>query len=82
MVKVGALVQQPAAPAGLRRISHAAVGGQGYVFDNSGGAGITVYVVDTGIRTTHVVGNQESWWCKDADLSRSMEAAPLSERTS
>ncbi|KAL2074651.1 hypothetical protein VTL71DRAFT_8430 [Oculimacula yallundae] len=53
IVKINALVSQPAAPAGLRRISHAAAGETGYVFDNTAGAGIVAYIVDTGIRTTH-----------------------------
>jgi hypothetical protein len=56
IVKTSALVQQSTAPAGLRRISHAELGaGTAYVFDNSSGAGIVAYVVDTGIRTTHSV---------------------------
>jgi hypothetical protein len=56
IVKTSALVQQSTAPLGLKRISHAAVGtGNAYVFDNSSGAGIVAYVVDTGIRTTHSV---------------------------
>lgn len=54
IVKVNALVQQSTAPAGLKRISHAAAGtGTAYVFDNSSSADIIAYVVDTGIRTTH-----------------------------
>ncbi|EKD17531.1 uncharacterized protein L3040_006646 [Drepanopeziza brunnea f. sp. 'multigermtubi'] len=53
VVKIDALVSQPAAPDALSRISHANPGGSGYVFDNSAGAGITVYVVDTGILTSH-----------------------------
>ncbi|PVH76938.1 putative subtilisin-like protease [Cadophora sp. DSE1049] len=52
-VKINALVSQPAAPAGLRRISHAAAGESGYIFDSTAGAGITAYIVDTGILTTH-----------------------------
>ncbi|KAH7360896.1 putative subtilisin-like protease [Rhexocercosporidium sp. MPI-PUGE-AT-0058] len=52
-VKINALVSQPAAPAGLRRISHAAAGETGYIFDSTAGAGITAYIVDTGILTTH-----------------------------
>lgn len=47
------MVSQPAAPAGLRRISHAAAGETGYIFDSTAGAGITAYIVDTGILTTH-----------------------------
>mgnify|MGYP001179419977 FL=1 len=41
------------APTGLARISHATAGNRGYIFDDSGGEGITAYVVDTGIRLTH-----------------------------
>ena len=59
VIKIKALVSQPAAPAGLRRISHAAPGGSGYIFDSSAGAGITAYIVDTGIRTTHQVRSSD-----------------------
>lgn len=52
-VQLTSLVQQTNAPLGLERISHKAASTDGYVFDNSAGSGITVYVVDTGIRTTH-----------------------------
>ena len=55
VVKTGALVSQASAPAGLRRISHAAAGSTGYVYDNSSGAGIVAYIVDTGIKLTHTV---------------------------
>ncbi|KAJ8109492.1 hypothetical protein ONZ43_g6120 [Nemania bipapillata] len=52
-VQVSALVAQANAPPGLVRISHADVGEDSYVFDDSAGEGITAYVVDTGILTTH-----------------------------
>ncbi|KAI0550517.1 subtilase [Xylaria curta] len=52
-VKAAALVAQANAPPGLVRISHAQAGQGSYVFDDSAGQGITAYVVDTGIRTTH-----------------------------
>ncbi|KAJ8124330.1 hypothetical protein O1611_g9311 [Lasiodiplodia mahajangana] len=52
-VQVSALVAQANAPPGLVRISHADVGKDSYVFDDSAGQGITAYVVDTGILTTH-----------------------------
>jgi hypothetical protein len=52
-----ALVQQQTAPAGLVRISHTTAGGAGYIYDNSSGAGITAYVIDTGIRLTHSVSH-------------------------
>jgi hypothetical protein len=50
-------VQQQTAPAGLVRLSHTTAGGTGYIYDNSSGAGITAYVVDTGIRLTHSVSH-------------------------
>jgi subtilisin family serine protease len=52
-VKISATVAQTNAPPGLIRLSHAEAGAQNYVFDNSGGQGITAYIVDTGILTTH-----------------------------
>ncbi|KAI0160543.1 subtilase [Xylariaceae sp. FL1272] len=53
-VNASALVEQSNAPLGLQRLSHAQAGEtRGYIFDTSGGEGITAYVVDTGIRTTH-----------------------------
>ncbi|KAI0203500.1 subtilase [Astrocystis sublimbata] len=52
-VKAAALVAQANAPPGLVRLSHAQAGEDSYVFDDSAGEGITAYVVDTGIRTTH-----------------------------
>lgn len=52
-----ALQSQTNAPTGLVRLSHATASGnstaQGYVFDDSAGEGITAYIVDTGILTTH-----------------------------
>lgn len=62
-VSVSALVQQTNAPAGLERVSHAAISTAGYVFDDTAGTGITIYVVDTGIRTTHTVRSQLSGTC-------------------
>ncbi|EFQ31857.1 subtilase [Colletotrichum graminicola] len=52
-VKISATVSQTNAPPGLVRLSHAAAGETGYVFDQVSGDGITAYVVDTGILTTH-----------------------------
>ncbi|PTB68791.1 protease [Trichoderma citrinoviride] len=52
-VQHAALVAQTNATPGLIRLSNKSVGGQNYIFDNSAGEGITAYVVDTGIRTTH-----------------------------
>jgi subtilisin family serine protease len=52
-VSLNAQQRQTGAPNGLARISHAQGTSGGYVFDSSAGEGITVYVVDTGIRVTH-----------------------------
>ncbi|KAI0533642.1 subtilase [Xylaria digitata] len=52
-VNISALVAQANAPPGLVRLSHAQAGEDSYVFDDSAGEGITAYVVDTGILTTH-----------------------------
>ncbi|KAL7939700.1 subtilisin-like serine protease [Trichoderma chlorosporum] len=52
-VQTTALVAQTNATPGLIRISNKAVGAQNYIFDNSAAAGMTAYVVDTGIRVTH-----------------------------
>ncbi|KAG9233444.1 putative subtilisin-like protease [Amylocarpus encephaloides] len=61
-VAISTIVQQTRAPAGLERISHKAAGEDAYVFDDSAGAGITVYVVDTGILTTHSdFGGRATW---------------------
>lgn len=53
IVRASVLVEQNQATPGLGRISHAAAGANNYVFDDSAGQGITVYVVDTGVKTTH-----------------------------
>ncbi|KAM0329292.1 hypothetical protein ACHAQA_004597 [Verticillium albo-atrum] len=52
-VKLSETVAQMNAPPGLNRLSNAQPGTGNYVFDTTGGEGITVYVVDTGIRTDH-----------------------------
>lgn len=56
------LVVQDKAPIGLARLSHTELNkrkSSKYVFDDSAnGEGVVVYVVDTGIRTTHEVRNK------------------------
>ncbi|OAQ79534.1 subtilase [Purpureocillium lilacinum] len=52
--KTTAAIMQTNAPPGLNRISHARAGEQGYIFDESACEGMTVYVVDTGVRVDHV----------------------------
>lgn len=53
-VQSTALVAQTNATPGLIRLSNRNIGGKNYIFDNSAAAGMTAYVVDTGIRVTHV----------------------------
>jgi subtilisin family serine protease len=55
-VKALAMTAQLNAPLGLIRMSRRQLSGDDqdrYVFDSSGGRGITAYIIDTGIRTTH-----------------------------
>ncbi|SPO02074.1 related to alkaline protease (oryzin) [Cephalotrichum gorgonifer] len=56
-VQASAVAAQQNAPLGLIRMSAETLDqdgvDNGYIFDTSGGEGITVYVVDTGILTTH-----------------------------
>ncbi|KAI1173576.1 subtilase [Nemania sp. FL0916] len=52
-VQATALRAQANAPPGLVRLSHAEANQSNYIFDDSAGEGITAYIVDTGIRTTH-----------------------------
>ncbi|GAB0136708.1 putative subtilisin-like protease [Epichloe bromicola] len=48
-----ALTVQQKAPWGLTRISHRRRGSPEYVYDNSGGKGVCVYVIDTGVDARH-----------------------------
>jgi hypothetical protein len=84
MVKTGALVSQASAPAGLRRISHAAAGSAGYIYDNSSGGGIVAYVVDTGIELTHAVSSLSAPRGErgTANEHRNMAAVQFGVRTS
>jgi subtilisin family serine protease len=60
-------VNQLHAPWGLARISHRLGGNTGsfasnYYYDNSAGVGVRVYVIDTGIRTSHLdFGGRAVW---------------------
>lgn len=55
VVLASALVTQSSVPSwGLARISHRNTGYTSYIYDSTAGNGITAYVVDTGILTTHV----------------------------
>ncbi|ATY62244.1 oryzin precursor [Cordyceps militaris] len=48
------VISQINAPPGLARLSHATNGPSNYLFDESAGQGVTVYIVDTGILPSHV----------------------------
>lgn len=52
-ISINAMVTQANAPSGLARLSSAAPGATDYVFDDSAGAGITAFIVDTGIMVNH-----------------------------
>lgn len=53
VVNQRALVQQTPAEYGLVRISRRTTGGSSYTYDDSAGAGSTVYVIDTGVNIQH-----------------------------
>lgn len=54
-VYASALVEQTGSQLGLNRISHEDLGSTTYVFDDTMGAGVTVYIIDTGVLPTHSV---------------------------
>ena len=54
---INAYVSQTNAPWGIARISQKTSGKTTYVYDNSAGAGTCAYVIDTGIYTSHSVGD-------------------------
>jgi len=56
------MVEQYDAPWGLARISHRARNQADYYYSDTGGEGIHVYVIDTGIRTTHTEFGGRAIW--------------------
>ncbi len=58
--RLTAIEQQ--APSGLVRLSHAKTNGTNYVYDRSGGDGITAFVVDTGIMINHTEFEGRATW--------------------
>ncbi|CZT03062.1 probable endopeptidase K [Rhynchosporium agropyri] len=69
-VYASALTSQTGAPWGLGRISHKNQDSTTYVYDSTAGSGTTVYVVDTGIVTTHTqFGGRATWGANFADSS-------------
>lgn len=56
------LVQQPSATWGLGRISHFYSGFLNYIFDSTACRNTVAYVLDTGVRTTHIeFGGRATW---------------------
>ena len=55
-------ITQLRAPWGLARISHRYSGSSDYYYDSTAGASVLVYVIDTGIRTTHVEFGGRAVW--------------------
>ncbi|KAG5997295.1 hypothetical protein E4U43_002685, partial [Claviceps pusilla] len=53
-IHASATIAQTNAPPGLQRLSETRPGRASYLFDESAGEGVTVYVVDTGVRVSHV----------------------------
>ncbi|KAG6015032.1 hypothetical protein E4U54_004425 [Claviceps lovelessii] len=53
-IHASATISQTNAPPGLQRLSETRPGQASYLFDESAGEGVTVYVVDTGVRISHV----------------------------
>ncbi|CAH0015024.1 unnamed protein product [Clonostachys rhizophaga] len=61
-VKSNTILGQVNAPAGLSRLSHSTAGQKGYIFDATAGEGVTVYILDTGVRTSHSeFGGRATW---------------------
>lgn len=56
------LIAQNGSTWGLDAISSKTKGGNNYIYDSSAGEGQFNYVVDTGIRTTHVEFNDRATW--------------------
>lgn len=56
------MVKQYNAPWGLARISHESRNHRDYVYSDTAGTGIYVYVIDTGIRTSHTDFNGRAIW--------------------
>lgn len=55
VVTLNAYVSQASPPWGIGRISHTTLTTTPYVYDDTAGAGVCAYVIDTGILTTHNV---------------------------
>ncbi|KAK7227554.1 hypothetical protein V2G26_015557 [Clonostachys chloroleuca] len=53
VVSIDSLVTEPTSRWNLARISHRARGATNYIYDDSAGSGTCVYIVGTGIETTH-----------------------------
>jgi len=73
IVRTMEIETQKSAPWGLARISHRSKLGFGtftkYVYDNDGGAGVDVYVVDTGINIRHLEFEGRASWGKTVPVN-------------
>lgn len=56
-MSINAYATETEAPWGISRISHKAKGSSTYVYDESAGAGVCAYVIDTGIYVDHSVSH-------------------------
>ncbi|KFH44853.1 Alkaline protease-like protein [Hapsidospora chrysogenum ATCC 11550] len=73
-VSANVLLAQTNAPVGLNRLSHKQAGRDTYIFDDSAGEGITVYVLDTGVKTSHSeFGNRARFGANFVDNSNDDE---------
>ncbi|OAQ70604.1 Subtilisin-like serine protease PR1A [Pochonia chlamydosporia 170] len=64
VMTANAIVEQQGAPWGLGRISNRQKGSTTYRYDDSAGNGACVYVLDTGIETTHPEFEGRATWLK------------------
>lgn len=64
MMHINGIVEQTGAPWGLGRISHRSRGSTTYRYDDSAGEGTCVYIIDTGVETTHREFEGRATWLK------------------
>ncbi|KHN96324.1 Subtilisin-like serine protease PR1A [Metarhizium album ARSEF 1941] len=64
VMRINSITEQSGAPWGLGRISHREKGSTAYRYDDSAGEGTCVYVIDTGIETSHPQFEGRATWLK------------------
>ncbi|EEH43090.1 uncharacterized protein PADG_07910 [Paracoccidioides brasiliensis Pb18] len=68
IVTANALITQTGAPWGLARVSSRTPGAKNYVYDSTAGQGVTAYIIDTGIETSHRdFGGRAKWGTNTVD---------------